>query len=277
MDNREVRSKTSDRDFFARELAAAGVSVDVTALSVGDMAWAARHKRTGQLAITDYVVERKRMDDLIASIKDGRFREQKGRLHRSTCAHVIYLVEEIANWDKSTYGKAVHTAMSQTIVSDGFYLKRTLQPEESLSYLVTMTKSLQTWFADKALMVAYPHVSTFRASMDLARSDVPAGHAIAIDFDSFQTGLSKSGMLTIREVYIKMLMSIKGVSVEKAMAIQAQWPTPIALYEAYEALTSEQLKESMIHVALKSGPLRQRVGRALSKTIYEVWGKLRAE
>jgi crossover junction endonuclease MUS81 len=223
------------------------------------------------VAVTDFVVERKRMDDLVASIKDGRFREQKARLHRSTCAHVIYLVEEAGNWDRKTYEKAVQTALSQTIVVDGFFLKRTLQPEESVGFLAAMTKQLQKWYSSRSLVVAYPHVSTFRTSMERARASVT--EPVGVDFDSYQAGLSKSGMLTVREVFIKMLMSIRGVSLDKALAIQEQWHTPAALYEAYEGLDSDDLKKKMIHEKLRRQPVRRRVGPTLSEAVYKVWGK----
>ena len=40
-----------------------------------------------------YLVERKRMDDLASSIKDGRCREQKHRLQQTGVQAVVYLVE----------------------------------------------------------------------------------------------------------------------------------------------------------------------------------------
>lgn len=45
-------------------------------LSVGDFVWIARDQ-SGKELLLPYIVERKRMDDLGSSIKDGRFHEQK--------------------------------------------------------------------------------------------------------------------------------------------------------------------------------------------------------
>lgn len=56
---------------------------EVRHLKVGDFAWICRprrHPATGTNIpelILPYIVERKRMDDLARSIKDGRFHEQK--------------------------------------------------------------------------------------------------------------------------------------------------------------------------------------------------------
>ena len=44
--------------------------------------------------VLPYVVERKRMDDLAKSIRDGRFKEQKFRLKQFSLSKPIYLVEE---------------------------------------------------------------------------------------------------------------------------------------------------------------------------------------
>ena len=47
-------------------------------LSVGDFVWIARDQN-GKELLLPYIIERKRMDDLGSSIKDGRFHEQKVR------------------------------------------------------------------------------------------------------------------------------------------------------------------------------------------------------
>ncbi|RKP28917.1 hypothetical protein METBISCDRAFT_19912, partial [Metschnikowia bicuspidata] len=72
IDTREVRSQR-ERDYFPKKIAACGVVCESRALSVGDILWIARHKTTGAEAVLNYVCERKRLDDLAASIRDKRF------------------------------------------------------------------------------------------------------------------------------------------------------------------------------------------------------------
>ncbi|CAJ0758492.1 13202_t:CDS:10 [Entrophospora sp. SA101] len=69
-----------DRDFIQDALINRGVKLSVRSLELGDVLWVA--KKYGSTTkdeeiVLDYIIERKRMDDLIGSIKDGRFREQK--------------------------------------------------------------------------------------------------------------------------------------------------------------------------------------------------------
>jgi hypothetical protein len=94
LDSREVRSRR-DRDYIRDMLQKRGINVDVRSLDLGDVMWVAQ-KTTDDGPVEelflDIVLERKRMDDLVSSIKDGRFKEQKverGTLVRA--GHSLYL------------------------------------------------------------------------------------------------------------------------------------------------------------------------------------------
>lgn len=76
LDNREVKMKTN-REYIQDKLEEKGVLVVKRALDLGDVIWVAKHVDTEEEMYLDVVVERKRMDDLVSSLKDGRFREQK--------------------------------------------------------------------------------------------------------------------------------------------------------------------------------------------------------
>lgn len=85
LDNREVAMK-KDRDYLQRQLSEINCEPITRPLELGDAMWVAKGKLmnehgrpTGEeveLAL-GHVVERKRIDDLVGSIKDGRFHEQK--------------------------------------------------------------------------------------------------------------------------------------------------------------------------------------------------------
>ena len=85
LDCREVRAK-SDREYIQDELGGQGAKPLLRSLELGDAMWIAqvhnaeilkRHGEDGNEVVLDWIVERKRLDDLVGSIKDGRFREQK--------------------------------------------------------------------------------------------------------------------------------------------------------------------------------------------------------
>ncbi|GFP84258.1 crossover junction endonuclease mus81 [Phtheirospermum japonicum] len=56
------------------------IQIDVRRLPVGDGIWIARHKYLGSEYVLDFIVERKKVDDLRHSIRDNRYRDQKMRL-----------------------------------------------------------------------------------------------------------------------------------------------------------------------------------------------------
>ena len=83
------------KDATLPELNRSGVAYKTRRLAVGDFIWVARENSAPHREVVlDFIVERKRMDDLASSIVDGRFREQKYRLKQSGLGHVIYLIEE---------------------------------------------------------------------------------------------------------------------------------------------------------------------------------------
>lgn len=79
LDTREIESK-SNRDRFAEKLADKGVNLQTRALRLGDVCWVARRLDgiggEEDECVLDYVLERKRLDDLCSSIRDGRYNEQ---------------------------------------------------------------------------------------------------------------------------------------------------------------------------------------------------------
>jgi hypothetical protein len=64
-------------DVTVSELSALGTFFELRHLKVGDFTWVCRDRVTAQELVLPYIVERKRMDDLASSIRDGRFHEQK--------------------------------------------------------------------------------------------------------------------------------------------------------------------------------------------------------
>lgn len=63
-------------DKVKTELSSLNVAFEMRRLSVGDFAWICCDQSGNELMLP-YILERKRLDDLSGSIKDGRFHEQK--------------------------------------------------------------------------------------------------------------------------------------------------------------------------------------------------------
>ncbi|KAJ5390438.1 Crossover junction endonuclease mus81 [Penicillium cataractarum] len=306
LDTREVRSK-DDRDYIANELIKKGITPQVRALELGDIMWVAkcrdpayltRYGEEGNEVMLDWIVERKRLDDLIGSIKDGRFHEQKFRLKRSGIKNVIYLIEEFSvthadagPGSAAKYQEMAASAIASTQVVNGYFLKQTRSLDDSIRYLARMTRLLRKMYGAQdspndepqsgstssptsVAVVPSRRISSIKSYLslldDLRAKDLSVTYGVT--FSTFSALASKSNTLTLRDVFLKMLMCMRQVTGERAMAIQRLWPTPRHLVEAYMALEPSE-RETLMSDKLHSVVGRKTFGKVLSKKIAEVWGE----
>lgn len=75
-------------DATIAELSELGTLFELRHLKVSDFTWVCRDRATGRELVLPYIVERKRMDDLAKSIRDGRFHEQKVKHMVSILRHL---------------------------------------------------------------------------------------------------------------------------------------------------------------------------------------------
>ena len=287
LDNREVRTK-DDRDYIADELTKNGTKPIVRPLELGDFFWVAkchdpdllsRHGEEGSEICLDWIVERKRLDDLVGSITDGRFQEQKFRLRKSGVRNVVYLIEEFSlSTEKSTkFHEAIQSAIAATQVVNGYFVKRTVKLDETIRYLARMTKMLKSLYESKPLYVIptnaltpttylplLTHLRTHLSHMD---------KSYHITYPSFASLSSKSDTLTLRDVFLKMLMCTRGISGDKALAVQKYWATPRALIEAFEGCAGVKEREAMIETRLGGTIGRAKVKGVLGAKVAGVWGE----
>lgn len=126
-----------------------GIDYEVRRLSVGDFLWICKDIDTnlGNELVLPYIVERKRMDDLASSIKDGRFHEQKFRLNASGLANIIYLIE--SRGTNSHLGLPIQNllqAVTNTQIHSSFSIKFTESHSDTLLYLEAMSKLIIRMF-----------------------------------------------------------------------------------------------------------------------------------
>jgi crossover junction endonuclease MUS81 len=289
LDSREVRT-VKDREYISDELQKMGVTPITRGLPLGDALWIARPKPAYEKVLSvanvdddgegcneialDHIIERKRLDDLISSIKDGRFHEQKFRLRRSGIPNVTYIIEDFSISAESgeKYGEAVSSAIASTQVVNGYFVKQTGKLDDTIRYLAKMTNMLQEVYEKKSLHVIPSrvlHPRTYQSLQSKLRLEqAEQGHYIT--FSAFSSLCSKSDAMSLRDVFLKMLMCTRGVTGEKALEIQKKWKTPNAFVEAFEKLDGKA-KERMVSEQLGTMIPRKKVTPVLSAKIAEVW------
>ena len=287
LDNREVRTK-DDRDYISEELTKKGCKPLVRPLELGDFFWVAkchdpdllsRHGEEGSEICLDWIVERKRLDDLVGSITDGRFQEQKFRLRKSGVKNVIYLIEEFSlSTEKSTkFHEAIQSAIASTQVVNGYFVKRTMKLDETIRYLARMTKILKARYESKPLYLiptAALTPSTYLSLLShLQTHPSHVDRSYHITYPSFASLSSKSDTLTLRDIFLKMLMCTRGISGDKALAIQKHWGTPRAFVEAFEGCTTQKEREAMIETKLGGMVGKAKIKGVLGAKVAGVWGE----
>nr|SVE79496.1 EOG090X06E6 [Daphnia magna] len=217
-----------------------GVPYDVRKLSIGDYLWICKPKTSSgissdqELALP-YVVERKRMDDVVSSIKDGRFKEQKFRLKHSGLVRPIYLIEEFGNRQNLGMPEAsVLQAIANTLIIEKFQVQWTQKSDDSVAFLVQMTKQLTEIYRGKTV--------TSRGCQDKP--------------------------LSVTQMFAKQLMQLHGLSGEKAEAIVKVYPTPSSLMDA---LKSAGASASTLLSCLEYGKAKRKIGLSISALLAKLY------
>ncbi|KAN0062559.1 Crossover junction endonuclease mus81 [Thecaphora frezii] len=283
LDNRERRHSRDahGKVSLAGALEGKGVEVEVRALELGDAIWVARRKdgggAEGDEVVLDFVVERKRLDDLTSSILDGRWKDQKFRLSSSGLSQVVYLIEDhdVDN-QMRRFGEQIQTALSSTQVVDGFFVERTAGLDASIEHLARMDRMVRAMYKDAELtilpdcVVSRSSYTQLQGQLRAARPDV----TYLTTFAAYQSLNGKSASLTLRDVFGKMLLCIRGMSAEKVREMLELWQTPRELWEAYEELEKregEAAASSMLSSLVNPPEQRKKVGPALSAKTHGVF------
>lgn len=93
-------------------------------------------------------------------------------------------------------------------------------------------------------------------------------------FEYFNKSSVKNKALTVTETFIKLLLQLRGVSVEKALAITRKYPTPRSLITAY--LKCDVKEGQSLLTYLKYSDASPNVGPVISKVIYNFFSSVDA-
>ena len=245
------RKTKAATDEMICKLKEGNVTNEVRKLHVGDFLWIAQHKtdKSKELALP-YIVERKRLDDLSSSIKDGRFHEQKFRLKQSGIKNVVYLIENHMKGSKAMHTGLPFTTLLQaatnTQVHSKFQVKFTENSQHTILYLTVMTSFIENIFKNRA----------------------PVKFQM-MEFEKFNQSAVKQRKCTVRETFIKQLLALKGLSVDIALEIAKFYPTPNDLYETYRRMSRLEGEKLLTRITI--GELKRKIPAPVSKTIYHFY------
>ena len=184
-------------------------------------------------------IERKTINDLAASLNDGRYHEQKARLKNRN--RVIYLIEGSIDQLNPYYHKVLDVekfkgCIINTMIRDNIHIYQTNNMNESVQFIIDIYKRLPKYI-DQLLD---PHSVI--------------NYANAID-------IKKKNNNTPLIVFINQLRQIQGVSPSIAQIIADEYQSMSQLIEKFVINGSDMLANIKVN--------NRKLGKVLSQRIYE--------
>ena len=269
IDSREVKG-LSERSFIQDELAKRGVVALVRPLDLGDFAWICKSKIDDTEVMCDYIVERKREDDFVASLTDGRYAEQKFRLKNCGLSNVFYLIEMRSGNDLKKIGlNRALAAMMSIRIRDQICLIETKGLEATIDYIHKMTEIITNEYSTLDLLAINSHdILDTDYAKERYNLEAENGEKLHLTFNAFNFSNRKTQTLCLNEALAKHLMHIKGVGVDKALAIANEYPTIAALMTAYMKLPMEEGKKMLANIEF--GEKKRKIGSQISEKIFQI-------
>ncbi|PKI62995.1 hypothetical protein CRG98_016634 [Punica granatum] len=225
------------------------IKIEVRRLPVGDAIWIAHHKYLDDEYVLDFIVERKKVDDLRSSICDNRYKDQKVKLLRCGLKRIIYVVEGDANFSEAA--ESIKTACFTTEILEGFDVQRTSGLGDTLKKYGYLTQAITHYYT-----LEHPEEALLKAG-------------VCPRFDEFIRRCQDLEKMTVSDVFATQLMQVPQVTEEVALAIIDMYPTLHSLAQAYALLDGDvRAQEEMLRKQSNNV-----IGALASRNIFRlVWG-----
>ena len=148
----DLREKGAGNENFCVEILnklQSPIPIEEKNLSLGDFTWIYKDQLDGEEYMLDFIIERKTLNDLSASILDGRYNEQKYRLKNSPYKNIYYLFEgtELNTHNNSNISKdAINTAINNTINIHDIKFYRSLSTKDTVNKLIEIDSNIRKNF-----------------------------------------------------------------------------------------------------------------------------------
>lgn len=267
LDSREIHGRV-DRSYFQKHLASNGIRVLTRSLPIGDVVWLARPRDgSPEEIVLDYIVERKVYEDLASSFRDGRYKNQKLRMESCGLKNKIYIIQRSYGY-RSGKDYAINSSMKVAIIKSqlvqDFFAKQTDSVHESVEYLVRLSRKIEDVYQGKQL-VAIDIPENAGGDCGINPDYIPPNHSMTYKlFVAMNRGASSD---CLGKVWIRQLMSLRGVSLEKALTISEGYPTMNDLLDAFDRCETSSQRVWLLVKIKRFGP--GAIGQALARRIVD--------
>ena len=235
----------------------------------------------------EIILERKCVTDMIASIKDGRYKEQKIRLlsemvSSSNKVKIAYLLEGSIDEFRAPPDKTIliGSVISSTF-RDNIPILRTSSLQDTLDFIQRLHERLVKDYKDffsnqRENLITNETISSNNEVQDIemnTNTETNTNTNISTNTNLYLHSIKKNKKDNMTPAMWNMncLCGIPGVSSAIAIKIAEKYPTVRSLLEAYQAGIDIASRENLLAdiILTETDKQRRRIGNVISKRVYE--------
>ncbi|GJP51519.1 hypothetical protein CLOM_g10685 [Closterium sp. NIES-68] len=248
---------------FANQLSTQfGLATEVHALPAGDAMWVARQRGGGRDYVLDFIVEFTRAHDLWMAIKSSRFRDQRLRLQRCGVRRLLCLVD--GSLDDLIAQDPNRAAMIQAEMQEGVDIQQTASLHDTKHRYLDISTALARRYNDAA--AALQQLQQQHAQ----QGSTPPVAAVCPLYSEFVATCRAVQSDSVANLFGHMLLQVRSVTVDVAIAILRRFPSLRALINAYHLMEGNPEGQWLLltRITVKG----RRISEAVSRKVYElVW------
>ena len=222
----DLREKGAGNENFRVEIlnkCSYPIPIEEKNLSLGDFTWIFKDQLDGEEYMIDFIIERKTLNDLSASILDGRYSEQKYRLKNSPYKNTYYLFEgtELNTHNNSNLSKdAINTAINNTINIHNIKFFRTLSTKDTVNKLIELDSNIR---------------KNFSFLKDI--------NGQKITYKKYLEIFAKTKNSSVEEIFLRQLRCFEHCGKKCVEVLNSCFQTPIEFYKLIQGLKKENVDE----------------------------------
>jgi len=254
------------------------IKIKIDNLKIGDVAFIKTDKDGNEVDNELLLFERKSLNDLAASIKDGRYSEQSFRLDGYQHVHnhnIVYIIEgDISRYRENKFTrinkKTLLSSMFSILYYKGFSVARTMNVLETSELIWSWADKLQRVMTGGKKMPYYtptPKLNELPNESVALNSAVVAPVQIELEFrenevktndknaeesygycNVLKVKKEKNANVTPENIGVIMLSTVPGISSKTAIAIMNEFKTISRLIKSFE-----QNPHCLNHVCIETG------------------------
>ena len=200
------------------------IPIEEKNLSLGDFTWIYKDQLDGEEYMIDFIIERKTLNDLSASIMDGRYNEQKYRLKNSPYKNIYYLFEgtELNTHSNTNISKdSINTAINNTINIHNIKFFRTLSTKDTVNKLIELDSNIRKHF-------------TFLKDINGKK----------INYKKYLEIFAKTKNSSVEEIFLRQLRCFEHCGKKCVEVLNSCFQTPVEFYNLIQGLKRKKVDEN---------------------------------